>query len=100
MGDNLAKKLVENALELRRRLADLPAVNGLPFLLRLEAEYRSWPDAPVPLLGGETPREAALTPAGRRRVFHLIHAMPSTLTPAGPLRPPREWLLCELGFTR
>jgi hypothetical protein len=65
-----------------------------------DARCRTWPDEPIPLLGGESPREAVLTPAGRRRVFHLIHAMPATRSPAGPLRAPRAWLLAELGFAR
>jgi hypothetical protein len=34
--------------------------------------YRTWPDAPLPALDGQTPRQAAATPQGRSRVAELL----------------------------
>src|SRR5439155_20006447 len=34
--------------------------------------YKKWLDEPIPALGGETPRRAARTRAGRRRVDELL----------------------------
>jgi hypothetical protein len=34
--------------------------------------YATWPDDPIPALGGKTPRQAAKTPAGRARLEALL----------------------------
>ncbi|MFZ5925957.1 MAG: SEC-C metal-binding domain-containing protein [Acidobacteriota bacterium] len=38
----------------------------------LERHYSTWPDTPLPALGGKTPREAVRTPGGRREVEDLL----------------------------
>jgi hypothetical protein len=65
----------------------------------LSAHYRTWPDTALPALEDHTPREAVQLQPLRRRVFHLIQSMPPVLSPTGPLQPPREALLAELGFS-
>jgi hypothetical protein len=62
------------------------------------AEYsRRWLDLPLPTLGGRTPRQACKDAAGRKRVELLIRTMPAAGSPGGPIEPPREELLRELG---
>ncbi|MCC6407005.1 MAG: hypothetical protein IT453_07555 [Planctomycetes bacterium] len=56
-----------------------------------------WLDQSVPLLGDRTPRQAAKTAAGRRKVAMMIRTMPTWSSPAGPLEPPRDELLREIG---
>jgi hypothetical protein len=34
--------------------------------------YRTWPDTPLPALGGKTPRQAVETPEGRSQVAELL----------------------------
>ncbi len=41
----------------------------------LETVYLEWADREAPVLGGETPRHVAMTPAGRARVAELIDDM-------------------------
>ncbi len=38
----------------------------------LDRHYRTWPDEPVPALGGRTPRDAARSPRMRKRVVDLV----------------------------
>lgn len=43
----------------------------------LRRHYANWPDEPVPLLGGQTPREAMASPAGLERVKGLLRSYES-----------------------
>jgi hypothetical protein len=58
----------------------------------------AWIDEHVPALGGQTPREACRTKAGRRRVAAMVRSMPPVLFPGGSIEPPRERILRELGL--
>jgi len=60
--------------------------------------YRSWLDQPIPMLNGQSPRQACKTPGGRRRVAAMIRTMPAATGPGGAVEPPREELLRELGI--
>jgi hypothetical protein len=37
-----------------------------------DEHYRTWPDTPLPYLGGKTPRQAMATPKGRAQVIELL----------------------------
>ena len=63
----------------------------------MDKHYIEWIDTPLPALGGETPRRACRTEAGRQRVTMLIRTMPDPMGPA-PIRAPREAMLRELGL--
>ena len=43
-----------------------------------EKMYATWPDEPVPALGGLTPREAARKPSGRHRLDILLKGFEAT----------------------
>ncbi len=68
--------------ELKRRAAERgdaereeripPEVEKALIEQALENHYRTWPDTPLPALGGKTPRQAVRTPAGRRKVERLL----------------------------
>lgn len=73
--------------ELRKALEDAIHENAL-----------RWLDTPIPILDGLTPRQACKTEAGRRRVAIIIRTMPDSMTPTGPIAPPRALLLKELGL--
>jgi len=72
----------------------------------ISAELRqrqiAWLDDSVPALGGETPREAVRTAAGKRKVQQMIRAMPSASMGEGiePLEPPRAELRRLLGLPK
>jgi hypothetical protein len=40
-----------------------------------EDHYRTWPDEPLPALGGVKPRDAVTTPSGREAVLELLRTM-------------------------
>jgi hypothetical protein len=68
-----------------------------------DRHYRAWVDAPLPALGGRTPREAARSKAGRPRVVGLLKDMESFSARerlAG--RPAYDfgWMWAELGLDR
>ncbi|MBI5431469.1 MAG: hypothetical protein HZA52_01430 [Planctomycetes bacterium] len=77
-----------------------PSPEAIAQRARLQRETcMLWLDQPVPLLGDRTPRQAARTAAGRRKVALMIRTMPTWSSPAGPLEPPREELLRQIGAT-
>jgi hypothetical protein len=66
----------ETPAEARQR-AETERLNALPevqaYLRELGVRHwESWLDAPLPALRGETPRQAAATPAGRERLEALL----------------------------
>jgi hypothetical protein len=68
-----------------------------------DKHYRAWVDEPLPALGGQTPREAAGSKAGRPRVVALLKDMESMSARerlAG--RPAYDfgWMWAELGLTQ
>ena len=64
--------------------------------------YRTWPDRPVSALGGETPRHAVQTKAGRKRVLALLDSFEqlNTSRVAGLPAVDVDWLRRELGLER
>ncbi len=63
----------------------------------MDRHCKEWIDTPLPILGGQTPRQACRTEAGRRQVTMLIRTMPDPLGDA-TVRAPREAMLRELGL--
>jgi len=63
----------------------------------MDRHYKEWIDTPLPALGGQTPRQACRTEAGRQQVTMLIRTMPDPLGDAS-VRAPREAMLRELGL--
>lgn len=59
---------------------------------------RSWADTPAPVFDGKTPRQACATAEGRRKVERLVRTWPAASSPGGPIEPPRDELLGELGL--
>ena len=52
---------------------DIPPEIANPLIEQLlERHYSTWPDTPLPALGGQTPRDAVRTPEGRRRLEALL----------------------------
>jgi hypothetical protein len=65
---------------------------------RLEEHWRAWPDTPLPMFEGKTPRQACATAAGRAKAAAFVR----TLRPPHEsidIAPIRERLLRELGLT-
>jgi hypothetical protein len=60
---------------------------------------RRWLDESVPALGNRTPRQACKSAAGRKQVELMIRTWPASGSPNGPIEPPREELLRELGIS-
>jgi hypothetical protein len=63
----------------------------------MNKHYAAWIDMPLPALGGQTPRQACRTEAGRRQVAMLIRTTPDPSGPA-PIQVPRDALRRELGL--
>ena len=63
----------------------------------LHKQYLAWLDTSLPVLQGQTPRQACRTPAGRQKVALLIRTMPDPVGPI-PLQVPRQELLQALGL--
>jgi hypothetical protein len=63
----------------------------------MNKHYMGWLDEPLPALGGQTPRQACGTEAGRQQVLMLIRTMPDPVGPV-PIRAPREAMLRQLGL--
>jgi hypothetical protein len=57
-----------------------------------------WLDTPIPMLGGQTPRQACKHAEGRRQVEVLVRTMADMEYPGGSIPAPREELLRELGI--
>lgn len=57
--------------EERKRLNESPEVQEIMRKM-LEQHWATWPDVPLPALGGKTPREAAKTPNGRELLESLL----------------------------
>lgn len=68
----------------------------------LDRHYRETLDAPVPMLGGETPRALAQTPEGRSQVASWLDYLERTSAAAGPEDPVSAydfgWIWRELGL--
>jgi len=77
---------VEMTPELQEALQDM-----------LYKQYMGWLDTPLPVLGGQTPREACGTDSGGQSVAMLIRTMADPMGPV-PVRVPREAMLRELGL--
>jgi hypothetical protein len=68
-----------------------------------DAHYRTWPDTPLPALGGRTPRHAARLKTIRPKLVDLLAAMENAeARSARPGSPPYDfgWLWRELGLKR
>jgi hypothetical protein len=61
-----------------------------------DAQWRAWPDQPIPALGGRTPRAAARTESGRERLEALLLDFASS--PPNPMSPDVDALRRELGL--
>ena len=77
--------------------ADMPPEMIAHVQEMMDRHYREWIDTPVPALGGQTPRQACRTKAGRQQVTMLIRTMPDPMGTAA-VRAPREAMLRELGL--
>lgn len=68
----------EKAMRQVKRSGSAPANKVPPEIEReivqkaMAAHYRTWPDTPLPALGGKTPRQAVATPEGREQVIDLL----------------------------
>jgi len=84
----------------RSREADAPQPPEIKALVaRMSAEHwRTWPDIPLPALGGRTPREAAATPDGRERLEVLLLEFASREGMPGAMTPDIAALRRELGM--
>ncbi|RMG33867.1 MAG: hypothetical protein D6720_10580 [Gammaproteobacteria bacterium] len=60
--------------------------------------WQQWPDVPLPALHGQTPREAAKSPKGRRRLETLLMEFESNADPSQPFAPDVPHLRHELGL--
>lgn len=68
-------------------------------LAKMGAEHwRTWPDIPLPALRGQTPRQAAATPAGRERLDVLFLEFAAHDGTPGAMRPDIAALRRELGM--
>jgi hypothetical protein len=60
--------------------------------------WRTWPDTPLPALGGKTPRQAAKTPEGRERLDVLLLDFAGRQEVPEAFRPDIAALRRELGI--
>jgi len=68
-------------------------------MTKMGAEHwRTWPDIPLPALGGQTPRQAAKTPEGREQLEVLLLDFSAHEEIPGVLRPDIAALRKELGL--
>jgi hypothetical protein len=68
-------------------------------MAKMNAEHwRTWPDIPLPALGGQTPRQAAAAPAGRERLEVLFLGFAAHEGVPGVLQPDIAALRRELGM--
>ncbi len=63
----------------------------------MDKQFMGWLDTALPVLHGQTPRQACQTPAGRQQVTMLIRTMPDPMGPA-PVHVPRQAMLRALGL--
>ncbi len=63
-----------------------------------ERHWRDWLDHPLPALQGQTPRQAAATPAGRERLEGLLLGFERART-GQPFDPDVDWLRRQLGLS-
>jgi hypothetical protein len=78
-------------------LQQAPEIQAL--MAKMNAEHwRTWPDIPLPALGGQTPRQAATTPAGRERLEVLLLDFSARDEGPGAMRPDVAALRRELGL--
>ena len=71
----------------------------LAIMAKMNAEHwRTWPDIPLPALGGQTPRQAAAIPAGRERLEVLFLDFSAHEGVPGVLQPDIAALRRELGM--
>jgi hypothetical protein len=72
---------------------------GQAVMAKVSAEHwRTWPDIPLPALGGQTPRQAAKTSSGRERLEVLLLDFTSRERTPGAMRPDVVALRRELGI--
>lgn len=78
------RRAFESVDQMKRKMAASPAkkAESVPPEVEkelvekyLEQHYRTWPDTPLPALGGLTPRQAAQQPAQRERLIALLKMM-------------------------
>lgn len=63
-------------------------------------QYMQWLDAPLPMLGGKTPRETCRTAEGKGRIARLIRTIPKPTGPGGAdVDIPRKQMFDALGLT-
>jgi hypothetical protein len=68
-------------------------------MAKMGAEHwRTWPDIPLPALGGQTPRQAATTPDGRERLEVLLLDFAAREEIPGAVQPDIDALRRELGM--
>jgi hypothetical protein len=61
--------------------------------------YMGWLDSPLPMLGGETPRQMCGTGTGRKKMAMLIRTIPNPVGNQGvAIDVPRDEMLRELGL--
>jgi hypothetical protein len=63
----------------------------------MDQKYMAWVDTALPVLKGQSPRQACQTPAGRQQVAMLIRTMPDPMGPS-PVHVPRQAMLQALGL--
>lgn len=63
----------------------------------MDKQFMGWLDTPLPVLHGQTPRQACRTPAGRQQVTLLIRTMADPMGPV-PVHVPRRAMLQALGL--
>ena len=80
--------------------SDIPPAEMAALLRQVIHQYAmKWLDDSIPMLGGQTPRQAVKTAAGRQQVTLMIRSWPSQAGPDGQqIAPPREEMLKELGL--
>ena len=93
-GPSRARSAREHEIEELNRTPEAQAI-----MAKMSAEHwRTWPDIPLPALGGQTPRQAAKTPAGRERLEVLLLGFAAHEGIPGALQPDVAALRRELGI--
>lgn len=97
--DELFRAMAEQASEAAPAVSEVPALEiQAAIQAMLDKHYKGWIDVAIPALGGQTPRKAVNTAAGRKQVAALLDDMEW-----GEQRKPAEqrydfgWLRRELG---
>lgn len=88
--------------DVRRKIYGSYLHETMDFLADLKRQqWRKWFDAPIPMIGNRTPRQAAQTPEGRRDLddlFQFYDSQRGAVSGSVDVNVPTRWAKWKLGY--